>query len=180
MGFPVEPAPAVLISGILVGDPDLLADVHAELARILGPVALASDLWPFGATHYYADELGESIWRQFVAFAEPFPLDRLVEVKLATNALELSFASRRQRPPERRPVNLDPGYVTLSALVLATTKPRAHRIYLARGIYAEVTLNFESGAWRAWPWTYPDFAADTYHAFLSRVRGLLKARSRGA
>ena len=180
MGAPVEPPSAVLIAGILVGDRDLLPEVRCELERTIGPMACASDVWPFGATHYYADELGENVWRQFVAFTEPFALDRLAEVKLATNALEQALALHSHRAPDCRPVNLDPGYVTLTALVLATTKPRAHRIYLSRGIHAEVTLNFESGAWRAWPWTYPDFAVDTYHAYLSRVRGLLKARRRGA
>jgi len=67
-------------------------------------------------------------------------------------------------------VNLDPGYLTLSKLVLATTKDYSHRLYIGGGMYAEVTLHFENGDWRAWPWTYPDFAAGTYHSFFRQVR----------
>jgi hypothetical protein len=53
--------------------------------------------------------------------------------------------------PEPRPLNLDPGYLTEAKLVLATTKDRNHRLYLDRGIFAEVTLCYQRGGsgWRA-------------------------------
>ncbi len=60
--------------------------------------------------------------------------------------------------------------MTLSTFVLATTKAHAHRIYLGRGIYAEATLLFENGAWRAQPWTYPDYRRPDVLEFLGRVR----------
>ncbi len=180
MGVAREPAPVSLIAGLLVGDEALLPPARAELADLLGPIDDVSEVWPFGNTHYYEDELGGAVWRQFVSFADPFAMDRLAEVKLATNALEVRIAERCGRSADRRPVNIDPGYVTLSSLVLATTKERAHRIYLGRGIFAEVTLGFERGGWQSWPWTYPDYAAATYHGFLTQVRERLKARRRGA
>jgi len=58
--------------------------------------------------------------------------------------------------------------------VLATTKDHAHRIYLSDGIYGEVTLRWRKHQWEAWPWTYPDYDAPTYHAFFSTVRSRLK------
>jgi hypothetical protein len=179
MGVPGEPDKGVLIAGILVGDEALLPEVREALARALGALDRVSEVWPFDTTDYYADELGADVRRQFVSFAAPFALDRLAEVKLTTNALECDFAQRMNRGHDRRPVNLDPGYLTLAALVLATTKPRAHRIYLGRGIHAEVTLNFEGGRWRAWPWTYPDYAADRYHGFITQLRDDLKRRRKG-
>ena len=84
--------------------------------------------------------------------------------------LEARLADDCLRPPDQRVVNLDPGYIGLSKLVLATTKDHAHRIYIQRGIYAEVTLRYIKGAWSPWPWTYPDYAAETYHPFFMRVR----------
>ena len=54
--------------------------------------------------------------------------------------------------------------------MLATTKDHAHRIYLARGIYAEITLKFQDGRWRPWPWTYPDYADGRYFEFFNEVR----------
>jgi hypothetical protein len=54
-------------------------------------------------------------------------------------------------------VNIDPGYVALEHVVLATTKGYAHRIFLRSGIYADLTLVFENGSYRGLPWTYPDY-----------------------
>ncbi|MCB9849069.1 MAG: DUF4416 family protein [Phycisphaerales bacterium] len=178
MGVPSEPEKAVLIVGLLAGDAADLVAARGELESAYGSVSDASEVWPFAQTHYYEDELGTSASRQFLAFAEPFALDKLVDVKLATNALEIDLARRAGRDDEHRVVNIDPGYMTIGALVLATTKPAAHRIYLARGIYAEVTLRYESRAWRAWPWTYPDYAVGTYHPFFTGIRNGLKRRLR--
>jgi len=34
-------------------------------------------------------------------------------------------------------VNIDPGYISLGKLVLASTKDHAHRLYLGEGVYGE-------------------------------------------
>jgi hypothetical protein len=167
-----------LIVGLLAGDESLLAMARTAVERAFGAIEATSDVWPFEMTHYYEDELGPSIVRQFVTLVEPFPLDRLAEAKLTTNELEAWISQEMKRPAGLRPVNIDPGYITLGSLVLATTKSRAHRIYLGSGIFAEVTLCFESGQWRSWPWTYPDYASPTYHAFFTDVRNRLKQRRR--
>jgi hypothetical protein len=179
MGVACEPEQVKLIAGLLVGDEALLDTARKELGALLGEIELVSPTWPFGITHYYEEELGKTILRQFVSFAEPFAMERLAEVKLATNDLEARIAGSLGRATDRRPVNIDPGYITLGSLVLGTTKSRAHRIYLGQGIFAEVTLGYERGGWRGWPWTYPDYAADTYHPFFSAVRERLKAQRRG-
>ena len=57
-------------------------------------------------------------------------------------------------------MNIDPGYLTLFQLVLASAKPFSHRIYLDRGIWAEVTLLFRDGTFETLPWTYPDYKAN--------------------
>jgi hypothetical protein len=114
--------------------------------------------------------MGPDLKRCFVSFAELISPERIAEIKRMTMDLEVRLADDCLRPPEQRVVNLDPGYMNLSKLVLATTKDHAHRIYLDRGIYAEVTLRFCQGKWTAWPWTYPDYAAETYHPFFMQVR----------
>lgn len=178
MGAIVEPEKAALICGLLAGDAAALDAAAEQLEQRLGRIELTSDTWPFANTHYYERELGPSILRRFVSFAAPFARDQLVETKLVSNALEIELSERLGRTDGLRLVNLDPGYIHLNGLVLATTKDRAHRIYLGQGIYAEVTLNFEQGQWRSWPWTYPDYADSTYHAFLTLARERLKSRRR--
>jgi hypothetical protein len=58
--------------------------------------------------------------------------------------------------------------------VLASCKDYSHRLYLGDGVYGELTLIFEHGAWRAMPWTYPDYRTEAYQAFFSRVRNDVK------
>ena len=71
---------------------------------------------------------------------------------------------------EARPLNLDPGLLQLGKFLLAATKDQAHRIYLRDGIYAEVTLRFQDGAFEAWPWTYADYREQYVRDFLKTLR----------
>ena len=174
MGAIRPPRKSKLLCGLLSGDEDLLVEARRRLARQFGSVDLVSEVWPFDATDYYADEMGQDIKRQFVFFEELISVERLPEIKRLTNDLELRFCDDLALPHESRAVNIDPGYITLAKLVLATTKDFPHRIYLQRGIYAEVTLYFESGQWRPWPWTYPDYLAQTYHEFFMQAREVYK------
>jgi hypothetical protein len=75
---------------------------------------------------------------------------------------------------EPRPLNLDPGYLTLGKLLLASTKDFAHRIYLGRGIYAEVTLQYKHGAWRHHEYTFADYRRADYQRFFSQCREWVK------
>jgi len=80
----------------------------------------------------------------------------------------------------RRPVNLDPGYVEESKIVLASTKNFYHRILLAEGIYGEVTLHYRGGVWEAFPWTFPDFRSGRYNGFFSELRRIYRDQRRSA
>ena len=174
MGRTRPPKRAKLFCGLLSADEDLLVQTRRRLTAQFGPADLVSDIWPFDCTDYYADEMGDEIKRQFVFFEQLVSVERLSEIKRLTNALELRLCDDLALPHEARPVNIDPGYMTLSKLVLATTKDYSHRIHVQGGIYAEVTLHYEKGQWQPWPWTYPDYAANTYHAVFERAREVYK------
>ena len=73
-----------------------------------------------------------------------------------------------------RPLNLDPGYIDLGKLILASTKDHLHRIYLKEGIFAETTLYYSQKAWQKLPWTYPDYQSAGYQAFLTECRDHLR------
>ena len=167
MGKVKEPLPVKLIASVFTARMELLEEAKLRLCQEFGPVDYESELLPFDHTDYYAAEFGENLKRKFVAFEELVHPGRLAEIKLRTNALEMEWAVG-----ERRRINIDPGYVSHSKLVLATTKNHAHRIYLGQGIYAEVTLHFREGTFRAWPWTYPDYASPPIIAIFNHIRGL--------
>lgn len=178
MGRARPPGLVKAICGLLGSDLDLLRRARQLLARRLGPIDIESEIWPFTQTEYYRDEMGPDLKRQFVSFARWIRPDQLAEIKVETNAMEEQITRECALLDVPRPVNLDPGYVDLGKLVLATTKDRAHRIYLQQGIYAEVTLTYVNHAWQAVDWTYPDFRETRYHAFFSRVRDCLHEHRR--
>jgi hypothetical protein len=141
-----------------------------------GEIAFTSDFFPFDDTKYYQAEMGTGLKKVFFAFENLVDPACLADIKHQANRWEVEYRERAAWP-ELRPLNLDPGYLTEAKLVLATTKDRDHRIYLDRGIYAEVTLYYQRGrGWTAREWTYPDYRSDVYHPFLTRCRKYLRDR----
>ncbi len=164
--------PVKLIVGILTSIPEILPTAEASLAERFGNIDSRSISFPFTWTHYYDKTMGSPIRRCFLGFENLIAPSAIADVKIVTNELESILASQWTQVP--RPVNLDPGYIEESKLVLASTKNYYHRILVARGIYAEVTLHFEKGAWHTLPWTFPDFASKSYHEYLMSLRRLYR------
>jgi hypothetical protein len=165
MGKVEEPLPVRLIASTFAASRELLEEVRVRLGQEFGPIDYESELLPFDHTTYYTVEFGENLKRRFVAFEELVHPGKLAEIKLLTNSLEMEWAVEGKRR-----INIDPGYVSHSKLVLATTKNHAHRIYLGQGIYAEVTLHFRDGTFQPWPWTYPDYASPPLIAIFNQIR----------
>ena len=69
-------------------------------------------------------------------------------------------------------------YITESKLVLASMKDFSHRIYLANGVYAEITLQYHHGCWEPLPWTFPDYGSGRYDAFLTAARKRLREQQK--
>lgn len=174
MGEIVTPPPVKLIVGMLSARPELLGRAVERLEAEYGPVDVTGEVIPFGFTDYYEKDMGKGLLRQFVAMERLIDPGEIAPIKVATNAMEEAFAAAEAPPP--RPVNLDPGYVTESKLVLASTKDFSHRIYLGGGIFAEVTLTYSHGRWTGGKWTFPDYASGAYDAFLDAARRKLRSQ----
>jgi hypothetical protein len=167
-----EPNPVKLVIGILAADKKCLDAAVRQLADSFGDIDFISDVFPFTQTDYYKQQTGENILRQFVSIAELIDPTGLPDIKHKTNSLEKLLAdSLKTGFP--RPVNLDPGVVEPSKLVLVTTKNYSHRIYIGKNMYAEVTLIFDKGMWQPLPYTYPDYKQACYHNFFNIVRNRL-------
>ena len=164
MGQAKPPPPVKVVISMLTAHPGLWDAAAERLQALLGPADL-SEAFPFDHTNYYQEEFGAPLARRFLIFHELIAPDRLPEIKNLTNELESALAEGGKRR-----INLDPGYISLSKLVLATTKNHAHRLYLGQGIYGEVTLRYQHKAFAPWPWTYPDYASQPYLAFFGRIR----------
>ncbi len=172
MGHVREPEPVKLFAGMLSAYPGAFAEAEGRLADALGPVDLRSDLFAHEFTEYYRDEMGHPLVRYFCSFERLVSPEALAGAKRLSNRIEAAMAERGEWPVAR-PVNLDPGYVAPSKLVLASTKDYAHRLYLGQGIWGEVTLQFRGGHWAELQWTYPDYRTPEYREFFRRVRDRL-------
>ena len=165
MGKPREHIPVKLIVGLIAGKPAYFADARHFLEKKYGMIDEETPPVDFSCTHYYEGELGGKLKRKFLSFAKLAGLNRGYEIKLYTNRIE-----RLLSRGGRRPVNIDPGYVSLTKLVLFTTKNRSHRIYLGRGIYADRELAFAKNTFNPLEWTYPDYRTGDYIGFFNTVR----------
>jgi hypothetical protein len=155
--------------GLIVAHEAPVMAIRQHLEATYGRIDQQTALFPLAATRFYEREMGPALQRLFWSFEALIAADALAGVKHETNALEQTYAMPAGQEWRRR-VNLDPGYVDLAKLVLATTKDRQHRLYLGRGIYAEVTLRFTGGRFVPWEWTYPDYRTPEYLAFFDAVR----------
>jgi len=167
-----EPKAVKLIIGILAADKRCLEAAVEAVTNQFGEADLVSDVWPFDQTDYYKNQTGDHILKQFVSIEELINPGSLAEIKHKTNKLEQKLAEQLQTELPR-PLNFDPGLVEPSKLVLATTKNYAHRIYIGKHIYAEVTLFFDKGRWQSFQYTYPDYKQGHYFDFLDKVRAKL-------
>jgi hypothetical protein len=177
MGTIARAPSALLLLATFSRHADALAWARERAAVAWGPLALSSPAFDFTETDYYAASMGAGLSKQFLVFERPFDPADLAERKRQTNDWEAEYATLAAGPVPR-PLNLDPGYLTLGKLVLASTKDHWHRVYLRDGIYAEVTLHFRRDDWQPAEWTYPDYRRGDYQAFFSQARALLHGRLR--
>ena len=142
-----------------------------------GKLLAVSKPFAFTQTDYYYETMGTGLQKQLLAFEQLMSPGALPAYKLQANDWEQQYLANSTHE-EARPLNIDPGYLALGNFILASTKNHLHRVYMADGIYAEVTLHFRHGAWEPWPWTYPDYRLPEVHAFLTECRSKLHRRLR--
>lgn len=165
MGIARTPPPVCLICAATYNNAYSAAEMHQLLARCFGEVKHQSPPFPFDYTHYYAEEMGDRLGKLFFSFEKLIHSEDVIDIKLTTNQLEHNHSQ-----DGRRNINLDPGYIEASKLVLATTKNYDHRIHIGKGIYGDVHLRFRHGAFHPQEWTYPDYRRENTLEFFTTVR----------
>lgn len=130
-------------------------------------IDLRSEIIKFDTTDYYNEEMGEEILRYWISFSPVISLEKIYRIKIFTNDIEQKFFSDEFK---KRKVNIDPGYIEGSKLVLFSTKNYSHRVYLDEGIFAEVTLLYKNKQFQILPWTYPDYQFPKTIEFFTKVR----------
>lgn len=165
MSEPRPPLPAKLVMGFLFRDFQLQRQVLERLRLEYGPMDFLTEPELFTYTQYYEREMGPGIHRQTGSFLHLVPVEALPAIKRFTNALEKESA-----PEGKRRINVDPGLLSEERLILATGKNYTHRVHLQNGVYADLTLIYQGGAYQPLPWTYPDYQNPALRHFLGILR----------
>jgi hypothetical protein len=176
MAEPKAFTPVKLICGVIYKEEALYEDVKRRLASEWGSVDLESPAFAFDLTDYYEAEMGPGLRRRFMSFGPLVAPETLAARKLRT--IDLEEAMRRETAAPGRPVNVDPGYLTASALIMATAKDFSHRVPLGLGIYAHLEFLFTKTGIKVLDWTYPDFRREGQQEFFRSVRELYLRRHR--
>lgn len=169
MGKPGNPKKVLLFIATLFSDREAYYKAIKILEQGFGEIFLESSPAHWNYSDYYTKELGAPIWRRFIFFKNLISEEDIAQIKIQTNEIEQNLSRDGNRT-----INLDPGYIGLAKLVLATTKDYSHRIYLKHGIYGEVTLIFKNNSFSPNINTYRDYAQEQYIKLFNLVRAIYK------
>ena len=172
---PIQPDPVKLFIGILYSNEELLQRAKELLQDKYGIIDYESQPFLFTITDYYVPEMGSPIYRIFLSHELLIQPNDISRIKLETNEIEdqLDLDGKRK-------VNLDPGYMDTCKAVLASAKYNGPKVYLDHGIYADLTLYYEKGAFHPYPWSFPDFKTGQYNRPFLRIRELYKTQLKKA
>ncbi len=172
-----HPDPVKLVLNFFYREPEFLERALDFYRKKYGNIEERMEPIPFRHTGYYEKEMGTGLLKTLVSFSDLVPRDGLPAIKLEADAMERELAGFSGIAPGRC-VNIDPGMMFPEKFVLATGKNFPQRIYLGRGVYADLTLIYRHGRFESLPWTYTDYLEEPVLAFLARARTSLVERLR--
>lgn len=157
------------IISVIYSSMDALADSLKAIERKFGPVQYETLEVTCQRPEMYREEMGEGLLRRFFSFERFIDRDSLADAKRTCHKIEPDFADHVDGY-DFRAVNIDPGILTTSNLIMASHREFNHRIYLKDGVFAEVSLIYAKDGFRRLPWTHPDFCENEAIEFFNRVR----------
>lgn len=166
MSRPKEPSRVKLTISLITGHKNILKSVLKKLENKFGSIDILSGRFDFSHTDYYRDEMGNGLFRKVISFEKLILPDELADIKLFANFIEDEYLKENKK----RMINIDPGYISQEKFVLASCKNFSHRIYLQRGVYADLTLIYCAGNFQPLKWTFPDYAEDGMKRLLKGIR----------
>lgn len=169
------PPPSLPVLGVLCPEPALGREAAEAFAEPFGGVSLWGEVAPFDQTGYYAAEMGEGLQRFYCACGELVPAEDLPRLKWRAWEVE-----QRSLAGVRRAVNLDPGLLDHTKVVLASFKAGPQKLHLGGGVWADLVLYYSHGAYGPLPWTFPDLRGGDHLGFFAAARRRYKELLRRA
>lgn len=164
-GGGIRRAQDVVLFNAVMYNPHYVNNPAKEIVDTFGEILDQTAVMGFDHTDYYKKEFGNELKKFFLAHRIKYQPDRLVEFKLRAIQLEDRF-----KVDGKRKLNVDPGYIAIEKVVAASTKNFTHRIYLGKGIYADLQLIRKENRYEALPWTFYDYSMEAVVSFFDKVR----------
>jgi len=161
----VKPVPKVkLLIGVMYKDRGVLNKTVEILKERFGDIESTLE-YDFDFTDYYEEETGKELKKQILIFKNLIEREILAEIKNWANDTEDKLTESGKRK-----INLDPGYLTMHNVVLASAKEMPHKIYIGKGMFGDVVLEYKNKSFQHSNHTFPDFRSDKVKDFLNKVR----------
>lgn len=157
--------PVKFLTAVTYSHNEILQLSINDLKKDFGEIDLESTPFAFNHTNYYEKEMGARLSKQFFSFKELSHEEQLIPWKLLALEIEKKYSIEGKRQ-----VNIDPAYLELAKLVVASTKNFNHRIFLGKRIYGDVQLMYRKNEFVFNEWTYPDYKSQPVIHFLEKVR----------
>lgn len=167
MASPQPPVPVKIFVAVLYKEQTALEPARRLFTEHWGPIDFEGSDRLFNTTDYYEPEMGSPLYRKIVSFERLALPTVLVDMKLSCNAIE-----DRLRAGGGRTVNCDCGYLDHNKVVLASAKEAGQKIYIDKGIYADLSGRYKDGKYRPFEWSFPDFKDGRYDADLAIIRSV--------
>jgi hypothetical protein len=151
--------------GFIFSDQNTYLKTKSILEKKFGAIDFESDPINFDFTDYYEKEMGRGLIRRFTAFKRLKDPAEFIAIKHFCVKLERRFSINHSRR-----INIDPGYINEAKLILTTTKDFSHRIYLGKGVFAEITLNYRGKGFQDHETTFPDYRTVAYKNIFLKIR----------
>ena len=150
-----NPPPGRLIVSVIYNSVDGLADCLRQLEKQFGRVQYET-LEIECTADGYSEEMGQQLSRRFFSFEKLVDRESLPDIKAACHKIERQLGDQVDDYTFRT-VNVDPGILTPINLIMSSHREYGHRLYLGKGVFAEVTLIYARGRFTRLPWTNGDF-----------------------
>ena len=165
------PDPVKFFVSVLWREEGALREAVGRMYDRWGDVDYEGPDHPFDLTDYYEKEMGPGLQKRFRSFLRLAPPESLVEWKQAATEIEQAL-----RGPAGRRVNIDPGYMDIHKVVLASLKYGPPKVHLGQGVYADLVCRYSRGKFHPFEWTFQDYRERRYEKELLEMRARYKAQ----
>ncbi len=159
------PFPVKYFIAIMFHSPNVLKTTCEILITKWGSIDYTGEDHLFDVTNYYEPEMGTPLLRRLISFENLMCPTVLIDMKLACNHIENELAINGKRT-----VNLDAGYLDHNKVLLASAKEAGQKVYLDKGIYADLSGRYKNGKYQPFEWSFPDFKDGRYDKELLTIR----------